>query len=114
MIRYRDIDQSLFGFYFIPYDDEDDASVLHTPNEVGEMVSLLSPTFAPAMAVLKVSAVVFTASLIVELNSLVIPLSILTVEASATVTLSASSARAVVLVSWNFGVNIWRPSFGSR
>ena len=113
MIRYRDIDQSLFGFYFIPYDDEDDASVLHTPNEVGEMVSLLSPTFAP-VAVLKVSAVVFTASLIVELNSLVIPLSILTVEASATVTLTASSARAVVLVSWNFGVNIWRPSFGSR
>ena len=68
-----------------------------------------------------VSAVVFIASLIVEFNSslIIFPPSVLLlntgVELATAVTFCVSSdTKAVVLVSPKFGVNIWRPSLGSR
>ena len=86
---------------------------------MGYIVSRVSPIFSSLVTM--VSAVVFIASLIVEFNSslIIFPPSVLLlntgVELATAVTFCVSSdTKAVVLVPPNFGVNIWRPSLGSR
>ena len=77
---------------------------------MGYIVSRISPTFSSLVTM--VSAVVF-ASLIVEFNSVLLLNTV--VELATAVTFCVSSdTKAVVLVPPNFGVNIWRPSLGSR